>query len=76
MTDAPAARPDDWPDPNDRTCDDCGHVWFAGERRHEYATFEAARPEEADVVCVLCRRQRERPRADDERWSGWEPQSP
>ena len=65
-----APRPDGWPDPNDRTCDDCGHVWFAGERRHEYADVEAAQPEDSDVVCVLCRRQRERPRSE-ERWAGF-----
>jgi hypothetical protein len=68
---SPAApTPDGWPDPNERTCDDCGHVWFAGERRHEYADPEAASPEAADVVCVLCRRQRERPRSE-ERWAGF-----
>lgn len=68
---SPAApTPEGWPDANDRTCDDCGHVWFAGERRHEYADPEAARPEDSDVVCVLCRRQRERPRSE-QRWAGF-----
>lgn len=66
----PAPRPEGWPDPNERTCDDCGHVWFAGERRHEYADVEAASPEESDVVCVLCRRQRERPRPE-KRWASF-----
>ncbi|HEV2776421.1 MAG TPA: hypothetical protein VGV90_12580 [Solirubrobacteraceae bacterium] len=67
---SPAAPiPEGWPDPNERTCDDCGHVWFAGERRHEYVEPEAARPEDSDVVCVLCR-QRERPRSK-ERWAGF-----
>ena len=69
----PAAPiPEGWPDPNDRACDDCGHVWFAGERRHEYADIEASRPEESDVVCVLCRRRRERPRPrPKERWTSF-----
>jgi len=58
---AAAPHPDGWPDPSERNCDDCGHVWFAGERRHEYADPAAARPEDSDVVCVLCRRKRERP---------------
>ena len=55
-----APRPEGWPDPNDRPCDDCGHVWFAGERQHEYAGGGAAaeRPEDAEVICVLCRVQR------------------
>ncbi len=66
----PAPRPDGWPDPNERVCDDCGHVWFSGERRHEYADVQAAEPEESDVVCVLCRRQRERPRSP-ERYPGF-----
>jgi len=65
-----ASTPAGWPDPNERNCDDCGHVWFAGERRHEYADVEAVSPEKADVVCVLCRRQRERPRSK-ERWAGF-----
>ena len=57
----PAPHPEGWPDPGDRNCEDCGHVWFAGERRHEYADPGAARPEDSDVVCVLCKRKRERP---------------
>ena len=73
---ASAPRPDGWPDPNDRNCDDCAHVWFAGERQHSYADVEAASPEDSDVLCTLCRRQRERPTRDDsQRWSGWEPTS-
>ena len=58
MTSAPA----DWPDPHERVCDDCGHVWFAGERRHLYADPDAAGPEQSDVVCLLCAQKR-RPRA-------------
>lgn len=77
MSPGGAPRPDGWPDPNDRDCDDCAHVWFAGERRHWYADVEAAGPDESDVLCTLCRRQRERTTRDDtKRWSGWEPSSP
>jgi hypothetical protein len=68
-----APPPDGWPDPNERNCDDCGHVWFAGERRHHYADPDAGSADESDVVCVLCRRQREKPRDESVRWSGWEP---
>lgn len=50
--------PEDWPDPRERVCDDCGHVWFAGERRHLYAEPEAAGPEQSDVVCLLCAQKR------------------
>jgi hypothetical protein len=70
MTDDRAAPPDGWPDPHDSPCADCGHVWFAGERHHVYANVAAASPEDAEVVCVLCRRQRERPRSDT-RWAGF-----
>ncbi len=50
--------PDGWPDPHDRPCDECGHVWFAGQRRHEYLDLSAERHEDVEVLCVLCRRQR------------------
>ena len=50
--------PDGWPHPNDRTCDECGHVWFAGQRRHEYLDLSAERHEDVEVLCVLCRQQR------------------
>ena len=65
-----APTPEGWPDPNERKCDDCGHVWFAGERRHEYADIDAAGPEQSDVVCVLCRRRRDRPRPE-KRWASF-----
>lgn len=53
-----APRPADWPDPNTRPCDSCSHVWFAGERRHEYVDRGAERGDDVEVLCVLCRRQR------------------
>lgn len=51
-------QPDDRPDPNDRPCDQCGHIWFAGERPHEYLSHEADGPENVTVLCRLCRQQR------------------
>ena len=65
MTGAPQGHPEGWPDPRERTCDDCGHVWFAGERRHEYADPQAAGPEQSDVVCILCRQKRQAPPAGE-----------
>lgn len=50
--------PADWPHPNDRPCDGCGHIWFAGERPHEYLEHDAVRAEDVTVLCRLCRRQR------------------
>jgi hypothetical protein len=58
-------HPDDWPHPNDRPCEDCGHVWFPGERRHEYVDHDAERPEDVEVLCVLCRQQRGFARAEE-----------
>ncbi|HEX3873334.1 MAG TPA: hypothetical protein VHW26_04240 [Solirubrobacteraceae bacterium] len=57
------------PDPNESPCVDCGHVWFEGERRHEYVVgppppgFRTGGG--VEVVCVLCRGQRERRSAGD-----------
>ncbi len=56
-------HPESWPHPSTRPCADCGHVWFAGERRHEYIEHDAERPDDVTVLCVLCRRQRGLPRA-------------
>ena len=66
-------HPADWPHPNDRPCDECGHIWFAGERPHEYLDHSAQRPEDATVLCRLCRQQRSLPRAEpeDEQSSAW-----
>jgi hypothetical protein len=67
-------HPADWPHPNERPCDQCGHVWFAGERRHDYVEHGGERPEEVMVLCRLCRQQRGLPRADpeeDEQSSAW-----
>ena len=58
MSDEEDRHPADWPHPNDRPCDQCGHVWFAGERPHEYLEHDAERPESVTVLCRLCRRQR------------------
>jgi hypothetical protein len=54
-----SAWPAGWPDPNERDCDACGHVWFAGERRHRYlAEPSTGRAADAQVLCELCYRQR------------------
>ena len=53
-----STAPEGWPDPHERVCDDCGHVWFAGERRHLYADPGSGGPEESDVVCLLCAQKR------------------
>ncbi len=53
------------PHPNAVPCEDCGHVWFAGERRHEYADAagEITIEDDGEVVCRLCRVKRGRPRS-------------
>jgi len=59
------------PDPRSLPCVDCGHVWFEGERRHDYVPaspppgFRTAAGR-VEVVCVLCRQQRRRPGQRDE----------
>ena len=58
-------HPDSWPHPNERQCEDCGHIWFPGERRHEYLDHSAASPDDVTVLCVLCRRQRGLKRAEE-----------
>ena len=58
-------HPDDWPHPNERPCEDCGHTWFPGERRHEYLDHSSRRPDDVIVLCVLCRRQRGLKRAEE-----------
>jgi hypothetical protein len=55
------SHPAGWPPPNDRPCDRCGHVWFAGERRHEYVDATAEKAEHAEVLCILCRQKRAAP---------------
>ncbi len=64
MTSDEARHPADWPDPNARPCEDCGHVWFAGERRHEYLDHNTEHADDATVLCVLCRQQRGLRRAE------------
>ena len=53
------------PDPDERPCDDCGHVWFAGERHHGYVD-DPEDPDGVIVLCALCRRQRLMPRPEPE----------
>jgi hypothetical protein len=59
-------HPADWPHPNERPCDQCGHIWFAGERRHDYLDHAADHHEDVTVLCTLCRRQQRLPRAEPE----------
>jgi len=59
-------HPADWPHPNDRPCANCGHIWFRGERPHEYLDHTTERPEDVEVLCKLCRQQRGLPRAAPE----------
>ena len=50
------------PHPHDLPCVDCGHVWFKGERRHEYDHHLGYAPEHhLDVVarCTICHAARE-----------------
>jgi hypothetical protein len=56
------------PHPNSVPCEDCGHVWFEGERRHDYVEADGAITIEdgADVACTLCRQKRARGRNDDD----------
>ncbi len=58
------------PHPNLRSCDDCGHVWFEGERRHHYVDERGQDSinNEADVVCALCKQQRHHPRRSEEKF--------
>jgi len=45
------------PHPNTVPCADCGHVWSAGERRHEYDHYRGYAAENHDKVqsvCTLC----------------------
>lgn len=58
MSAAADRHPDHWPDPNERPCDQCGHVWFTGERPHAYLEHDAERAEDVAVLCRLCRQQR------------------
>jgi len=61
------------PHPNTVPCSDCGHVWFEGERRHDYvdAAGVVTIEDEADAVCRLCRIKRGRGRKPDEEEGGY-----
>ena len=63
MIDDDARHSVDGSHPNTRPCDACGHIWFAGERRHEYVDHGAGHHKAARVLCVLCLRQRRLTRA-------------
>lgn len=49
------------PRPNTVPCVDCGHVWAAGNSRHEYdhyLGYAAEHHEAVEVVCKVCHRRR------------------
>jgi hypothetical protein len=50
------------PHPNTIPCKDCGHVWIAGERRHEYdhhLGYGADHHYDVEAVCTNCHAQRD-----------------
>lgn len=50
------------PHPNSLPCTDCGHVWFKGERRHEYDHHLGYAPEhhlDVEPVCTTCHHARD-----------------
>lgn len=50
------------PHPNTMPCNDCGHVWSEGERRHEYdhhLGYAAEHHYDVEVVCTMCHAQRD-----------------
>lgn len=53
------------PHPNTLICEDCGHIWAAGERRHEYdhyRGYSAEHHEDVEAVCTTCHAEREKER--------------
>ena len=51
--------------PNDVPCTDCGHLWSAGSRRHEYdhhLGYSAEHQLSVEAVCTTCHHARERAR--------------
>ena len=63
MTEVGKDLPEPPPHPNTLPCADCGHVWFEGERRHQYVEQDGTITieQDADVVCQLCHVKRRRP---------------
>lgn len=50
------------PHPNTLPCADCGHVWAAGERRHEYdhhLGYAAEHHLDVEPVCTVCHAKRD-----------------
>ena len=49
------------PHPNSLPCVDCGHIWCAGERRHEYdhsSGYDQNHHYTVEPVCTICHAQR------------------
>jgi hypothetical protein len=55
-----SGEPGDRPDPNSTPCGECGHVWFEGERQHQYVDGDPGN----QVLCALCLQQRRLARPD------------
>jgi hypothetical protein len=50
------------PHPNSLPCVDCGHIWYDGERRHEYDHHQGYGSEhhlDVESVCTLCHAKRD-----------------
>ena len=50
------------PHPNSLPCTDCGHIYLAGERRHEYdhhLGYAAANHYDVQAVCTMCHAKRD-----------------
>lgn len=58
-------------EPNTLPCADCGHVWFAGERRHAHFAHGSGDPARGVVLCVLCLQKRELGHADSTSQESW-----
>lgn len=55
------------PHPNTLPCKGCGHIWSAGERRHEYDHFKGYAAEhhyDVEPVCTVCQRARSMQRGE------------
>lgn len=50
-----------FPHPNSLPCEECGHVWHEGEKRHEYdhhLGYDALHQLDVEVVCPTCNKLR------------------
>lgn len=74
------------PHPNKLPCEDCGHIWEEGERRHEYdhhKGYDAEHHSDVEAVCTSCHAKRDGKKANqtycirghkfDEKNTGYKP---